>query len=138
MVYRHPHVFSDRKLDTSDQVLVAWDQLKAAEKSRNTLINKLESIPMQFPALIRSDKVCEKARKAGIERYSHDTALDEISVHVEALRRDISVKEREKHVGQLLLAASALAEESGIRSERALTHAVNEFIDAIKNGDQAP
>ena len=45
MVYRHPHVFSDRKLDTSDQVLVAWDQLKAAEKSLSPVISMFPSVP---------------------------------------------------------------------------------------------
>lgn len=134
MVYRHPHVFSDKKLDTSDQVLDAWDQLKAAEKSRNTLINKLESIPAQLPALIRADKVCEKVRKAGIARYPTENALEAISAEVEALRADLSPEEKEKHIGKLLLSVSALAEESGVRSERALTFAVNGFIDTVKKG----
>ena len=32
LVRRHPHVFGTGKLDTSEQVLVQWEQIKALEK----------------------------------------------------------------------------------------------------------
>ncbi len=32
LVRRHPHVFGPGRLETSDQVLVPWEQIKATEK----------------------------------------------------------------------------------------------------------
>src|SRR5471030_3558482 len=32
LIRRHPHVFGEGRLDTSEQVLVQWEQIKALEK----------------------------------------------------------------------------------------------------------
>lgn len=36
MISRHPHVFGEMKLDSSDAVLKKWDEIKAGEKSNST------------------------------------------------------------------------------------------------------
>lgn len=36
MISRHPHVFGEMKLETSDAVLKKWDEIKAGEKSNST------------------------------------------------------------------------------------------------------
>jgi NTP pyrophosphatase (non-canonical NTP hydrolase) len=60
MIHRHPHVFGDVQADTSDQVLSNWEVIKSEEKNRETLTDKLNAIPRQFPALMRAAKVGKK------------------------------------------------------------------------------
>ena len=57
LIYRHPHVFSDTVADTSAEVLVNWEKLKNKEKSRETVTDTLCSVPKQYPALLRAQKV---------------------------------------------------------------------------------
>ena len=47
MVHRHPHIFADRHLETSSEVLDAWDKIKAEEKSRL-------SLSTEFAVLLKS------------------------------------------------------------------------------------
>jgi XTP/dITP diphosphohydrolase len=87
LVRRHPHVFAAQAAvpDSSDdpdgpepaaghdgtpsavrtaaQVQASWDQLKAAEKGRASI---LDGIPLALPALARADKVLGRLDRAGV------------------------------------------------------------------------
>jgi uncharacterized protein YabN with tetrapyrrole methylase and pyrophosphatase domain len=68
LVYRHPHVFGDAKLKNAAAVLAQWDKLKEAEKRGTKLQRRsaLDGIPRRLPALLRAEKLLQKARKAGL------------------------------------------------------------------------
>jgi XTP/dITP diphosphohydrolase len=66
LVNRHPHVFGNNKLKTSDAVLAQWDQIKRAEKqgTRHERPSALDGIPRRLPALLRAHELLKKARRA--------------------------------------------------------------------------
>lgn len=68
LVSRHPHVFGDKKVHTSEGVLAQWEHLKRAEKrgTRYERPSALDGIPKHLPALMRAEKLLKKARKAGL------------------------------------------------------------------------
>jgi MazG family protein len=68
MILRHPHVFGDKQLDTADDVLQNWDELKKAERKITKTKEKpkdsiLDEVPLAFPALIEANKLTKKAAK---------------------------------------------------------------------------
>lgn len=63
MIIRHPHVFSDVKADTTEQVLKNWDAIKMKTKSQNTQSEVLNGISRSLPSLMRSQKIQQKAAK---------------------------------------------------------------------------
>ncbi|NJK93496.1 MAG: nucleoside triphosphate pyrophosphohydrolase, partial [Blastochloris sp.] len=65
LVRRHPHVFGEDKLETSDQVLKRWDELKKLEKPERK--GALAGIPGSLPALMRAQEVQKKAAKVGFD-----------------------------------------------------------------------
>ena len=136
MVHRHPHVFGDRQLDTTSQVLDAWDKIKAEEKSRISLSNKLQSIPRQFPALIRAEKVAEKSIKAKVVTTTAEEALAAASAQIQALRTCSDPEAKEALLGEALFALSVYAERESLQAERALTYRVDRLLDSIKNLEQ--
>ncbi|MBQ9121209.1 MAG: MazG family protein [Clostridia bacterium] len=132
MVHRHPHIFADRKLDTTSQVLDAWDKIKTEEKSRVRLTDKLRSIPRQFPALVRAQKVAEKGIKADVVTLTAEEALSIVSSRVAALQAGDGSPDGEKALGEILFALSVYAARMDLRGERALTYEVDSLIDAIE------
>ena len=134
MVHRHPHIFSDRRLDTTSQVLDAWDKIKAEEKSRVSLTDKLRSIPRQFPALIRSQKIAEKGIKAGKIDLTAAEALEEAGELLSALQAETCPPDEET-LGELLWAISVYAQHSGLSAERALTYRMDRLIDGLEKGE---
>jgi uncharacterized protein YabN with tetrapyrrole methylase and pyrophosphatase domain len=66
LIRRHPHVFGDMKVKNVDQVWANWEQIKRAEKkgTRHERPSAFDGIPKHLPALLRTEKLIKKARKA--------------------------------------------------------------------------
>src|SRR4030081_160366 len=77
LIRRHPHVFSDAKVDDSAQVLKNWETLKAEEK-RKSLPNNgetlqaghsllLDGVSSKSPALQEPHKISPRASHVGFD-----------------------------------------------------------------------
>ena len=132
LIHRHPHVFGDLKLDNSADVLVNWDKIKGVEKQRNTLTDKLRSIPPMLPALMRAQKVGKKASFFDFESTEavYEKLYEEIAEIKDAESRGEEALKEE--VGDLLLTVTSLARKLGVDSEQALYNATNKFIDRFE------
>lgn len=138
LIHRHPHVFGELKLDNSADVLVNWDKIKGVEKQRNTLTDKLRSIPPMLPALMRAQKVGKKASFFDFETTEavYDKLYEEIAEVKDAAEsgdHDAVMEE----MGDLLLTVTSLARKLGVDSEQALFNATNKFIDRFEKVENA-
>jgi len=70
LVYRHPHVFSDIKAEDWD-----YEEIKKQEKGAKTQTQLMEGVAKSLPALIRAEKVQEKAQKGGCKWQSRSEAV---------------------------------------------------------------
>jgi uncharacterized protein YabN with tetrapyrrole methylase and pyrophosphatase domain len=70
LIRRHPHVFGNSKVSTVEGVWTQWEKIKRAEKAgtRSARPSALDGIPRRLPALLRTEKLVKKARKAGLLR----------------------------------------------------------------------
>ncbi|MGE4132489.1 MAG: nucleoside triphosphate pyrophosphohydrolase [Bdellovibrionales bacterium] len=66
MIRRHPHVFGDKKVNSSAEVLSNWADIKAAEKGQSSA-RPTWSIPAGLPALVRAQKIGDKTEKIGFD-----------------------------------------------------------------------
>jgi XTP/dITP diphosphohydrolase len=64
LVRRHPHVFADRAVADAAEVAVNWDEIKAAEKRRESVT---DGVPLGQPALALAAKLQRRAAKAGLD-----------------------------------------------------------------------
>jgi len=80
LVYRHPHVFGEVKVDGSEEVLKNWDALKRESKHQDTFTETLESVPNTFPALLRGEKICKRASRAGYPQRNLQTGYARILI----------------------------------------------------------
>lgn len=58
LIFRHPHVFGDTQLSSTEEVITNWEQLKKKEKSDRDSI--FDGIPSSLPAMMRFDKLMRK------------------------------------------------------------------------------
>ena len=118
MVGRHPHVFGENKLETADDVMQVWDDLKKAEKPGRT--STLDGIPQSMPALALAEKLLGKAEKVGLEKQ-----------HLP----DPPIWESEDEVGSILLSIVSSAREQGIDAEKALRVRLRELQEDIREAE---
>lgn len=135
LIERHPHVFGDVKVTGSDEVLANWDRIKQAEKSRNTVVDAIDSVPAEFPALMRAQKIQKRAAKFGYEFPSSDDALAKIGEETAEVRQAAAGGSKDAlmgEVGDLLFSAVNAARMLGVDAEEALTFATDKFSSRVK------
>lgn len=62
---------------TPGQALNTWDAQKREEKGQRTAADTLDSVARSLPALMRAEKIQDKARKAGFDWAEMGPALDQ-------------------------------------------------------------
>ncbi|MBO6794351.1 MAG: nucleoside triphosphate pyrophosphohydrolase [Balneolaceae bacterium] len=63
LITRHPHVFGEQVVDGEDQVAENWENIKLKEGKKSTL----DGLPAHLPALIRAQRMQEKAANVGFD-----------------------------------------------------------------------
>ena len=65
LIYRHPHVFSEREVAGTKDVIQNWEQLKREEKDGNKSL--LSGVPDSLPSLVKAYRIQDKARAVGFD-----------------------------------------------------------------------
>lgn len=134
LIYRHPHVFGNIRVDSAADVLQNWDKLKMVEKHQQTQTETLRSVPRCFPALTRASKVQKKAAKVGFDWPDAQSAFPKIAEEAAELQcamlGDGDVAEE---TGDLLFAAVNVARLLGLDPEFLLRDATDKFIDRFSD-----
>ncbi len=135
MILRHPHVFGEVKVDSSEEVLSNWDKIKMEEKAQHTVTDTLKSVPRAFPALMRAAKVQKRAAKAGFDWEDYRGAAEKIEEETAELKKAIECgneAEITEEFGDLLFSAVNLSRFLKINSEQALSLATDKFINRFE------
>ncbi len=139
MIERHPHVFGDVNATTSEQVLENWDVIKKRTKSQKTQTESMLSIPREFPALMRADKVQKKAAKVGFDWDSVEGAFEKVHEEIDELKEAVLmgvVDNAREELGDLLFSVVNVSRFIKVDSEEALTGATDKFIDRFSKVEQ--
>ncbi len=129
LVFRHPHVFGTVDAGNPEQALTAWEAQKREEKGQKTAGDTLDAVARSLPALMRSEKLQDKAKKAGFDWPDIGPALDKLSEELEELKTAAGEHSNvEEELGDLLFAAVKVGRFAGVDSELALHAACEKFI----------
>lgn len=129
LVFRHPHLFGDVEANDSAGALNAWEAAKQVEKGQKTATDTLNAVARSLPALMRAEKIQNKASKVGFDWKHIAPALDKLSEEVEELRQAIQENSNvEEELGDVLFAAVKVGRFVGTDSEEALHAACEKFI----------
>lgn len=130
LIHRHPHIFADTEAKTAEEVLSNWEAIKNVEKSRESLYDKLVSVPAMSPALMRAQKVAKKSGEfkalSSFEIISHTTDL------LKSIESE-SEEEKSKIMGEVLFWLSALNSKENLDAEECLYKYTNAFVEKYKD-----
>lgn len=76
LIFRHPHVFGDTKVNDSHDVEQNWEQIKLKEKGGNKTV--LAGVPKSLPAMIKADRIQEKASNVGFDWDERSQVWDKV------------------------------------------------------------
>lgn len=138
LIHRHPHVFGDVEARTAGQVMRNWEQIKQAEKGRESI---MDGIPGHLPSLLYAHKAQRKAASVGFDWDSVAGAWRKIAEEVAELEAAVlaagvagdggSDGEAgiEEELGDLLFSVVNVARHLDVDPEAALRAATVKFRD---------
>jgi MazG family protein len=130
LVYRHPHVFGDVDVHgSSRQVEENWESLKLKEKGGNKRV--LEGVPAAMPALVKANRIQEKASGVGFDWEHREQVWDKVKEEVNELSSEIEKVDKDKieaEFGDLFFALVNAARLYDVDPEAALERTNLKFI----------
>lgn len=116
LIRRHPHVFGTGKLETSEQVIVEWERIKATEKKNGPagaagVSTVFKELPPRLPALMFAEAVWKQIEK---KQLPADAVVDR--ARIQAIGRELD----EASLGRMLFELTAAARSKGLDPEGAL------------------
>ena len=129
LVRRHPHVFGDAKADEAFLAKQNWEAEKHKEKNRKS---RLDGVPKTLPALIRAQRLQQKASYAGFDWNEVQQVWDKIHEEIQELKEAQSENTKEhiaEEIGDVLFSVVNLARFLDIPAEDALRKTNKKFTD---------
>lgn len=134
LIYRHPHVFGTEKAESAEKVLQNWEELKLKEKGGNKTV--LGGVPDALPALIKANRIQEKAANVGFDWEQPEQVWDKVKEEIAETEAEIKSGRKEgmkEEFGDLLFAVVNAARLYGVDPENALEHTNRKFISRFNH-----
>ena len=129
LIFRHPHVFGDVKVEGTDDVLKNWEEIKLKERGGNKTV--LGGVPDALPALVKAFRVQEKAANVGFDWESREQVWDKVKEEVGEVGDAIAsgnAVDVEAEFGDLLFSVINAARLYDVNPENALERTNRKFI----------
>ena len=131
LIERHPHVFGEVKVSSTDEVLSNWDDIKRKSKGQKTQGSSMLKVPKELPALMRAQKIQSKAKKAGFDWDDMSGAFEALESEIKELKNAVDTHDSdaiEDEFGDVLFSCVNISRFIGVDSEQSLTRANDKFM----------
>lgn len=129
LIFRHPHIYGNEKVENAQEVLEQWEVIKMKEKGGNKTI--LGGVPQSLPSLIKAERVQEKAANVGFDWEKKEDVWDKVKEELHEVETELKAGNPitiEKEFGDLFFAMVNAARLYDVRPDNALEKTNQKFI----------
>ena len=123
LVRRHPHVFTDLVVTSTEELEANWAKIKEEEKQRESVT---DGVPQAMPAVQLATQLIYRARKSGV--VAGDSEVKE-SV------REVIGEVGQEQIAALLVATVELAREADIDAESVLRAEMMRYRSRVRESE---
>ena len=134
IIFRHPHVFGNIKIESSDDVKKIWEISKLKEE-KNNVKSVLNGVPKSLPSVIKAFRIQEKAAGVGFEWKSKDDVWLKIEEELEEFKNEVIIGNKssiEKEFGDVIFSLINYARFLKINPEVSLERTNKKFINRFQ------
>lgn len=124
LVRRHPHVFTDLVVTSSEELEANWAKVKQEEKQRDSVT---DGVPLAMPALQLATQLIYRARKSGVVAGDQQVKED---------LRNVIGEVTQENIAALLVATVELAREVDIESESVLRAEMMRYRAKVRESEE--
>ena len=92
LIFRHPHIYGDVKVNSEEDVKQNWEKLKMKEGKKSVL----SGVPPSLPAMVKATRIQEKAKQVGFEWDNKEDVWKKVEEEIGELQEAIGLKETDK------------------------------------------
>jgi XTP/dITP diphosphohydrolase len=137
LIFRHPHIYGDVKVENENDVKENWEKLKLKEKGN---VSVLGGVPASLPAMIKASRIQDKAKAVGFDWENSNQVFEKVKEELEELRTEIesgsSQEKKEEEFGDLLFSIINYSRFVNINPEDALEKTNKKFIKRFQYIEQ--
>lgn len=127
MIFRHPHIYGEVKVDNAEQVTQNWEKLKQKEGNKGTL----SGVPNSMPSLLKALRIQDKARAVGFDWDQPEQVWEKVQEELGEFKEEVEKGDRDKlesEFGDVLFSLINYARYLKINPEDALERTNQKFI----------
>lgn len=127
LIYRHPHIYGDVKVENEEEVKQNWEKLKLKEKGTTSV---LQGVPSSLPALVKANRIQSKVAAVGFDWEHPEQVWEKVQEELSELNAEIKAgnKDRiEAEFGDVLFSMVNYARFIGVNPENALARTNEKF-----------
>lgn len=135
LIRRHPHVFADLKVKDIEQLIENWEKIKRMEKGPGRQ-SVLSGVPSHLPALLKAQKISEKAARVGFDWSHADQVFAKVLEELKEFEETMLEGDQERmeaELGDLLFALANLGRFLSLNPEDALRKTIARFMKRFEH-----
>ena len=132
MINRHPHVFGNKKKESTKEVINEWLRIKKEEKKRKSVFG---DFPDSTPSLLAAFQIGSCVSFYGFDWNKPVDALQKVKEEISELEKVIKTlneKEISGEIGDVFFSLANVSRKLGVNPEIALKQANKKFINRFK------
>ena len=86
LIRRHPHIFDKQQVNTSEESLLVWEDIKAKERSEKKYSSLMDDVPKNLPGLTRAKKLQKRAARVGFDWKDKQKVFIKLEEEINELR----------------------------------------------------
>ncbi len=129
LIRRHPHIYGNLQGASEEEIKDNWEKIKAEEKAEKGIrkISVLDGVPNQLPALIKAQRMQEKASSQGFDWHKKEQVWEKVQEEMVEFSRAKTPKEQQAEMGDLLFSLVNYCRFLGINADDALSATNHKF-----------
>ncbi|MBV7441303.1 nucleoside triphosphate pyrophosphohydrolase [Weeksellaceae bacterium TAE3-ERU29] len=123
LIFRHPHIYGDTKVESEEDVKRNWEKLKLKEGNKSVLAG----VPKGLPAMVKAYRMQEKVKGVGFDFENSEDAFAKVEEEINEFKAETDLDRKEKELGDVFFSLINYARSIGINPENALERTNKKF-----------
>lgn len=126
LIFRHPHIYSDVKVENEEDVKQNWEKLKLKEGKKSVL----EGVPSSLPSLVKATRIQDKVKGIGFDWNDRKEVWAKVKEELYELEQEVEQNSEhiEEEFGDVLFSLINYARFININPDDALSKTNIKFI----------
>jgi MazG family protein len=136
LIFRHPHIYGDVKVEDEEEVKRNWEKLKIKEGKKSVL----GGVPVSLPSMVKAMRLQEKAKQVGFEWENKEQVWEKVEEEKAELFEAIATgdpNKMEDELGDVFFSLVNYARFLNLDAENALERTNKKFINRFSKMELA-